>query len=135
MALVRTRRWSDPSDPDDPDDGLRLLITRFRPRGVRKTEEPWDRWEKRLAPGLELFDAFWGRRREGRKVVASGLPSIGFAAFKKRFLTELKSPDAKAALAEIRERVARGETTTLLCFCEDASQCHRTIVESLLTRD
>ena len=34
----------------EPSDGFRLLITRFRPRYVKKGNENWDAWYRELAP-------------------------------------------------------------------------------------
>jgi uncharacterized protein YeaO (DUF488 family) len=33
---IQTRRWNDPAEEGD---GTRILITRYRPRGVKKSEE------------------------------------------------------------------------------------------------
>lgn len=115
------------------DDGTRVLITRFRPRGVRKGAETWVAWDKRLAPSLELFDAYQGRVRKGRKVVKSGLEPIAWDEFTRRFEDEMRAPAAREALADYRARARAGETITLLCYCDDAARCHRGLVEKLLT--
>src|SRR5437763_1984499 len=44
---VQTRRWNDPRSPAD---GTRILICRYRPRGVRKADETWDEWWQDLGP-------------------------------------------------------------------------------------
>ena len=44
---IKTRRWNDPPDKDE---GYRLLVTRYRPRGVAKADETWDAWEPKLGP-------------------------------------------------------------------------------------
>lgn len=41
-------------DAPDPGDGLRILVDRLWPRGVKKDEAHLDRWEKDLAPSDEL---------------------------------------------------------------------------------
>src|SRR5262245_34258572 len=46
MAL-KTKRWDDPIEVDD---GTRILICRYRPRGVRKENEAWSEWLPDLAP-------------------------------------------------------------------------------------
>jgi uncharacterized protein YeaO (DUF488 family) len=43
IVPVRMRRWNGRRLPD----GLRLLICRYRPRGVRKSDETWDE-QKRI---------------------------------------------------------------------------------------
>jgi uncharacterized protein YeaO (DUF488 family) len=37
-----------------PEDGVRVLVDRLWPRGLRKSEEAIDRWLKDLAPSTEL---------------------------------------------------------------------------------
>jgi uncharacterized protein YeaO (DUF488 family) len=41
-------------EPPAPDDGMRLLIDRLWPRGVKKTVAAIDEWMKDLAPSTEL---------------------------------------------------------------------------------
>ena len=55
---IRTRRWNDPVQPDD---GARILVTRYRPRGVRAEDETWSEWWKELAPTVELHAAAYGK--------------------------------------------------------------------------
>ena len=128
QARLTTARWSDPPQGV----AYRLLVTRYRPRGVRKGAEPWDRWEKRLAPSVELLDAYLGRCREGRKVVATDLEPIPFEALAARYREEMTTPEATAALAEVRGLLAEGRRVTLLCYCEDAAHCHRTLLRDLV---
>ena len=45
MAEVRTKRWNEPIDAAA--DGTRVLVTRYRPRGVAKADAP-----RRRAGGL-----------------------------------------------------------------------------------
>lgn len=113
-------------------DGLRVLIARFRPRGVAATAETWDAWDKRLAPSQELFDAYRGRRREGGRVTARGLAGISWEDYERRFREEMQAPEAQTALAEWRAAAQAG-TVTLLCHCEDAAHCHRSLVQELLS--
>ena len=53
---IRTRRWNDARQPGD---GFRLLVCRYRPRGVRKADETWDAWWKDLGPSIELILMQW----------------------------------------------------------------------------
>jgi uncharacterized protein YeaO (DUF488 family) len=57
--MIKTKRWNEPAEASD---GLRLLISRYRPRGVRKGEEPWAEWWRPLAPSRELHADYFGRR-------------------------------------------------------------------------
>jgi uncharacterized protein YeaO (DUF488 family) len=118
--MIKTRRWNDPQEPDD---GFRLLICRFRPRGLRKALETWDAWNKNLGPSPELHAAFYGKH---------GLSPISWEAYRERYLTEMRAQSA--AIKELAERVRAGETITLLCSrsCEDAQTCHRTLLKELI---
>src|ERR1019366_7077403 len=40
--------------PPSPDDGVRVLVDRLWPRGVRKSDAAIDRWLKEVAPSTEL---------------------------------------------------------------------------------
>ena len=116
---VRTKRWNEPRELED---GYRLLICRFRPRGVPKLSEPWDAWCNALGPSEELHAAAYGKRG----------PAIEFAEYERRFLSEMERQ--RYWIAGFAAHLRRGETITLLCSsaCVDASRCHRTIVKRLL---
>lgn len=116
---VRTKRWNDPVEPDD---GFRLLICRYRPRGVPKASEPWDASCPALAPSAELHAAFYGK---------TGAP-ISFEEYKRRFLAEMAG--ARYWIRSFAERVSAGERLTLLCSsaCSDEALCHRTLVKDLI---
>lgn len=117
---VHTKRWNDPVEPVD---GYRLLICRYRPRGVKKSEEPWDAWCAALGPSKELHALAWGK---------TGAEPLAFEEYAKRFRVEMRSRGY--FIEGYAQRVRRGETITLLCSsaCEDASRCHRSIVAELL---
>ncbi len=120
---IRTRRWNDAAQRGD---GFRLLVCRYRPRGVRRADETWDAWEKSLAPSRELHAAFWGKEQK----------PIGWVEYRRRFLAEMNGDAAQAALDAIAERVELGETVTLLCSsaCTDEDRCHRTLLQALIER-
>jgi len=118
---VRTRRWNDPAEPGE---GTRILVCRYRPRGVKREDETWDEWQRDLGPSVELHAAVYGKSR----------PAIGFDEYRRRFLAEMEENPARARLRELARRVAAGEAVTLLCSsqCTDESRCHRTILRELL---
>ena len=117
--LLRTKRWNDPPSRDD---GFRLLVCRYRPRGVRKSDETWDAWWPHLGPSRELHAAFYGK--DG--------PPIGWAEYRRRYLAEMR--EQREAIASLAARVAGGERITLLCSsaCFDPSHCHRTLLANLV---
>lgn len=121
MAMpVRTKRWNEPQDSDD---GYRLLICRYRPRGVSKADEPWDASCPALAPSKELHALAYGK---------TGEPALSFAEYERRFREEMKQRGYW--IESFAKRVRAGDTITLLCSsaCEDAERCHRSIVKQLI---
>ena len=127
--MIKTKRINDQPGPDD---GYRVLISRYWPRGWRKYDATWDVWDKRLDPSVDLHAAWYGRQRLGRRVVARGLPGISWDEYEARFLEEMQSPESQLALEELCQRSFQGETITLLCFCENEVQCHRSLVCRLI---
>lgn len=118
---IHTKRWNDPVEATD---GHRVLICRYRPRGVRREDETWDAWCKDLAPSVELHADYYGKNGE----------PISIADYKRRFLDEMEGQ--RAVIERFAERVRAGEIITLLCSsaCVDPSKCHRTIVRDLIER-
>ena len=119
VVPVRTKRWNDPPEVED---GYRLLICRYRPRGVSRDEETWDAWCNALAPSKELHAAAYGK---------SGAP-ISFAEYTERFRAEMQRQ--RYWIESFAARVRSGETMTLLCSsaCVDEARCHRVLVKALL---
>jgi uncharacterized protein YeaO (DUF488 family) len=117
---IRTRRWNDPAEPDD---GRRILICRYRPRGVRKDAETWDEWRKDLGPSKELHADYYGKH---------GKEPISWDEYRRRYLQEMEVQGEH--IAELARQVAAGGTITLLCSsaCTDESRCHRTLLRELI---
>ena len=116
---IRTRRWNDPPEPDD---GFRLLITRYRPRGVSKANETWDEWLPKLGPSKELHAAVYTKE---------GSP-ISWPAYRAKYLAEQRgNPEL---IEDLARRSKSGEIITLLCSsaCERESRCHRSILRELV---
>ena len=126
---IRTKRWNDPREPDD---GFRVLICRYRPRGVKKEDETWDAWCPALAPSAELHAAAYGK---------GGAPPIAWSEYERRFRDEMTSQGywLKGFAEKVKspagdEQARRGENITLLCSsaCTDEQRCHRTLVRDLI---
>ncbi len=102
-----------------------MLVTRFRPRGLAKSEETWDEWRPNLGPSRELHAAVYGKK---------GL-AIGWDIYRKRYLAEMKGQ--REEIAELAKRVKAGETITLLCSsaCERESRCHRSLLKELIEKE
>ena len=116
---IKTKRWDDPVEPDD---GFRLLICRYRPRGLPKEQETWDAWEPDLGPSRPLLAAF------NTKTASP----IAWPDYRRRYVAEQRGN--KARHAELAERSRAGETITLLCSsaCVREDRCHRLVLKQLI---
>jgi uncharacterized protein YeaO (DUF488 family) len=116
---IKTRRWDDPIESDD---GVRILICRYRPRGLPKSQETWTEWLPDLAPSVQVHAAAYGK----------GVLKIPWQTYRVRYLTEMLKQ--KPAIAALAGRVREGQTITLLCSssCERESRCHRSLLEELI---
>jgi len=116
---IKTRRWNDPKEADEV---FRILICRYRPRGLRKEKETWHRWEKDLGPSKELHADFYGKNG----------PPITWEEYRQRYLKEME--DQQELINLLAELVAEGKMITLLCSsaCEDPARCHRTLLRGLI---
>jgi uncharacterized protein YeaO (DUF488 family) len=118
---VKTKRWNDPVELDD---GYRLLVCRYRPRGVKREGEPWDAWLPQLGPSAELHAAFYGK---------TGAP-ISWEEYATRYVKEMETQ--RFFIRGFAEKIRRGEAVTLLCSsaCVDERRCHRTLLRGLIER-
>jgi uncharacterized protein YeaO (DUF488 family) len=116
---IKTKRWNDPIDSDD---GFRLLVTRYRPRGVSKADETWAEWSPSLGPDKTLHAA----------VYTESSSKIPWPTYRKHYIEQQKKN--KDVIANLAKRVAAGETITLLCSsaCTRESRCHRSILKELI---
>ncbi|MGH6742524.1 MAG: DUF488 domain-containing protein [Bradyrhizobium sp.] len=85
-------------DPPDKDDGVRVLVDRLWPRGLRKERAAVTLWLKEIAPSAELRK--WFRHDPARWV-----------EFSRRYRAELAHNDE--AVARLADLSARGPLTLL----------------------
>src|SRR5215467_7364043 len=95
-------------------DGLRVLVDRLWPRGLRKADAHIDLWLKDVAPSTELRRWF-------------GHEPERFAEFKRRYGKEL----SKQAFAELR-RLGRGKVVTLLYGAHDPEMNQAAVLLAML---
>lgn len=101
-------------------DGMRVLVDRLWPRGVRKADLPFDRWSKGLAPTTEARRAFAHKADR-------------FGEFRERYLAELDgSEEAAAEVRAIQE--AAPQTLTLLYAARDPHVNHAIVLKEWLER-
>jgi uncharacterized protein YeaO (DUF488 family) len=102
-------------------EGLRIGTVRRPPRGVPKSDYArrhfFDVWFPNLAPSESLL-----RSRQGE---------VSWKAFRRRFLKEMKAPDAQRCL-DLLAALSHQTDFSVGCYCEDESRCHRSILRALL---
>jgi uncharacterized protein YeaO (DUF488 family) len=86
-----------------PEDGVRVLVDRLWPRGLRKADAAIDRWMKDIAPSTQLRQWF-------------GHEPERWPEFRRRYSRELQQ--RAAAVEELRE-LARGGRVTLVFAAHD----------------
>lgn len=119
--------------PIEKEDGLRLLVTRFRGRGM--PTDRYDVWMANLGPSEALL----------KEIIAE---KITWPAFLKRYREELFAPavfDGNNATIKnhgqkftlrLIAKLAGKQNVTLLCHCaEDAKQCHRFELAKLIEKE
>ncbi|NIP83783.1 MAG: DUF488 family protein [Gemmatimonadetes bacterium] len=110
--------------PRLPGEGVRIGTVRRPPRGVPKTEyaarDWYDVWYPNLAPSPETMKV--GQAAESEK---------DWAAFKKKYRGEMKTPDARHSL-ELLATLSHETAFSVGCYCEDEARCHRSVLRELL---
>ncbi len=103
-------------------DGTRILVSRYRPRGLSKHQETWTEWLPDLGPSADLHARFYGKR---------GAP-VAWTAYRTAYLREMRSQ--APAIEALARRIETGETITLLCSsaCIHESRCHRSLLRELI---
>lgn len=119
MGSIHTKRWDDPIDATD---GTRILVCRFRPRGIAKANETWIEWQPNLGPSKQLHAAAYGK---------NGV-ELAWASYRAAYLREMATQ--RAGIDAVARRVMAGETITLLCStqCVRESRCHRSLLKTLI---
>lgn len=100
MSIQVKRVYASPQSKD----GLRILVDRLWPRGLRKQDAAIDQWLRECAPSSQLRTWFGHDRTRWKE-------------FKRRYFAELK--DKKDLLAALRS-VARKRRLTLLFAAADS---------------
>jgi uncharacterized protein YeaO (DUF488 family) len=115
MAITTKRVY----DPPSRADGARVLVDRLWPRGVSKDAAKLRAWLKDLAPSDELRKWYHARPSQ-------------WLAFRKRYLEELRTPEAGAALEQLYELAEDNDRVTLLFASRNLDQNNATVLKELL---
>lgn len=107
-------------------EGLRIGTVRRPPRGVRKEDyaakDIYDVWFPNLSPSEALLKEYFPIDDDR-----------SWRSFKRRFLAEMKSPEAKHDLA-LLAALSHQTSFSVGCYCETESRCHRSILKELLAK-
>ncbi len=110
--------------PRELDEGLRVGTVRRPPRGVRKEDYAakniYDVWFPNLAPTESLL-----------KEALQMSDEKSWKAFKRKFIAEMKLPEAKRDL-DLIAALSHQTNFSIGCYCRDESRCHRSILKDLL---
>jgi uncharacterized protein YeaO (DUF488 family) len=122
MMLKTKSVWS----PKSPGDGLRVLATRFRGRGMPKSR--YDVWIASLGPSESLLRGYrsWAqfKRDYTRELFADGHVD--------RKCRTIKNHGQKFLLRLLKHLSSRGNVT-LMCHCdEDQEHCHRHVLREII---
>jgi uncharacterized protein YeaO (DUF488 family) len=105
-------------------EGTRIGTVRRPPRGVPKSEfskQNWyDVWFPNLAPSVETMKLGLAAESEPQ-----------WAAFARRYTSEMSRPDAKHDL-DLLAALSHTADFSVGCYCEREERCHRSILRRLL---
>lgn len=111
-------------------DGLRILVTRFTPRGCSRVR--YDAWMPNLAPSEPLLKLWQARRISWEDFSAHYKAELFQEAPMDQGNERIKNYGQKFTL-RLLKKLARREPITLLCQCdEDEKQCHRHLLKRLI---
>jgi len=107
-----------------PDEGLRIGTVRRPPRGVARKDFAsrnfYDVWLPILSPAPATLKLGLGATTDRE-----------WARFIRKFSTEMAKPDPVATL-NLLAALSHHADFSIGCYCEDESQCHRSVLRELL---
>ena len=107
-------------DRKEDSDGKRVLVTRYYPRGVKRTH--FDLWLRSASPEIALL-------KEYRS------DNINWEEFSKRFKIQLRTnPESKKAVSDIIDMMRNEENLTLLCYEREGENCHRFLLKVFIEK-
>ena len=114
-------------EPKHKDDGLRILVTRYHPRGLRRNR--YDLRMPNLGPSERLFKNGKSTWREFGKAYREEM--LG------EDVTEKKNPRIRNSgqrfTLGLLKKLAKTQNITLMCNCPpDTDQCHRFLLRDLI---
>jgi len=99
-------------------DGVRILATRYWPRGIARAVI--DEYLRLLSPSRELLHGF----RDGR---------VTWDDFSDRYRKEMAGETQRAEIHRLA-KLARSQIVTIMCVCKEPVNCHRSLLCELIQR-
>ena len=115
MTVALKRVYAEAS----PHDGARVLVDRLWPRGLKKSDVALDAWLKDLAPSNELRKWYHAHPQQWSK-------------FREKYLKELTSEAADAALQQLYDLQKKRRRLTLLFASKNEERNNATVLKQLV---
>jgi uncharacterized protein YeaO (DUF488 family) len=115
MSVVVKRVY----EPVSSSDGVRVLVDRLWPRGLKKEDAALKFWLRELAPSDELRKWFHANPE-------------GWRMFQKRYLKELASAEGAAAVEKLHHLAEGKRRLTLLYASRNEERNNATVLKQLL---
>ena len=116
-------------------DSPKAQLTYYIPYSKKTVDEiisksvPVNKQDIRFTIKFASVDCPWGPRIDTR----SGFTYEQFATRKGKDVYRCNiKPDTKATMNVLSQRIKKGETITLICYCKSEAHCHRYVIKSLL---
>lgn len=106
-------------EPVSPADGVRVLVDRLWPRGLRKEAAAVKFWLRDLAPSTELRQWYHANPE-------------AWALFRRRYLKELANAKATAAVEKLHKLASGKKQVTLLYASRTEERNNATVLKELL---
>jgi uncharacterized protein YeaO (DUF488 family) len=116
-TIVLKRAYDKPARSD----GVRILVDRLWPRGIKKDDLKLDAWAKTLAPSTGLRK--WFAHDETK-----------WPEFRKRYRAELAAAGATQVIRDLLASAKRAKTITLLYGAKDREHNEAVVLRDLFER-
>ena len=111
--------------PRTKNEGVRIGTVRRPPRGVSKADfgarNYYDVWLPELAPSADVVTA----------AMAGPWTDARWRQFTRTYRREMQTPHARHLIAMLAA-LSHQTNFSVGCYCEDAEQCHRSLLRELL---
>ena len=116
MTVIKLKRAYKAPEQSD---GFRILVDRLWPRGLKKTDLPYDLWEKATAPDNDLRRWFHED------------PAARWPEFRQKYIAEL---DTNPATSDLLATVRKNAIVTLLFGAKDVEHNQAVVLRDYLLK-